>query len=1229
MGHNLQESDSGIPMNWISATARESSGRAVKLARLTPKFDEKRHRVYYDLLSRAVDDEGVRNVALTGAYGTGKSSVLDELRRHRQRDMVEISLSTISPPRHGDKGDNAGNAEINLIQKEIVKQLLYRLPSHKTPRSKFRRASKPQTAREWTFASLVSALMVTLALVLGLLQPLVEPVVSEPWGQPVLVYIVIAGALAWIISAVRKLLTGGSTMSASVGAGITSVTLSSASSTYFDEYLDEIVYFFQASRTKIVVIEDIDRFDDVEIFDTLRSLNVLLNSSSSLGRIVFVYAIRDSVFEQIEGVRNPDKDDPVRQAVRIGGRPKFFDVIIPVVPFVNADNARDLMSRAMKSGDFSISPAAIRMSARYTADMRLIHNIRNEFEVYRNRLIAPQTHVYGISDDLVFAMVVFKNVFPTDFEKIRHKGSTLDHLYESWRDLVRVNLGSEVDRLNKLRKESMLGETAEKRAQQWARLFQKRVQVLESGLQAVHGSGAVVGLVGEVDELKLRESAAWTAIASGEPLRLRAKVPQGQTLGFTFAIDQLAVLLGIPLQSTEWASVDSENVEKEILACEENIRFLRHHTWEELAVRPEFTLQRGDEELTFNDLISAELCSPLVEDLVRHGFITSHFALYTSMYYGTHLGPEALEYIRRCVEPGKPDILFELSEDAVQQLLTDQGAENDDAAEVFRDPSMRNVSIVDYLLKNRPLAVGAIAKELARWGTEEAEFVAIYCSKGQVPGSLLAALAAYWSGILHYTIVKAPLPAEKRVPAADAVLGALVKSVAYSVDTSVRDFLEEHATKLDSVISPASSEEAAIRLGIFLACDARLLDVAPLNSIARDFVLDNGLYAVTRGNLLELNHHGSIALDELRDTDKRVYSHAVAHLNDYLEAFSEDATAHTIDDPLQFAEILRQAGQSGPAADVRRLVSYSSANCVVPELTEVPSVVWPTIMAMGRTSATFRNIQSYINDVGAVDEALADFLEKHDVIECDEDSDPLEDRRRIAQHLLNASDVLPDGDARIELALQLAPGEFPADGIVADRGTFAKRLIEEQLVPDDEETFSSSLMADWPSREAAIAVSGGFVSFVSPKTLPASQVPLMLTSALVPSEAKKIVVQRLTEYLSSGTKAEAEEIASALNKNGWRVASVRIEALIGQGVSAAQIIPLLARSSSISPDEMRALLRMMGQPYSSLADPSHRPVYVPNDRAHHELVDRLRGITVSSDKEDGAQIRVNLVRKER
>ena len=108
-------------MNWIEAAKNESAGKHIMLASLTPKFDEASHGVYYDLLTRAIDYEGVHNVALTGAYGTGKSSVLEQLRRKRGSEVIEISLSTIAPPHRKADGDEAPEdekAQTNLIQKE-------------------------------------------------------------------------------------------------------------------------------------------------------------------------------------------------------------------------------------------------------------------------------------------------------------------------------------------------------------------------------------------------------------------------------------------------------------------------------------------------------------------------------------------------------------------------------------------------------------------------------------------------------------------------------------------------------------------------------------------------------------------------------------------------------------------------------------------------------------------------------------------------------------------------------------------------------------------------------------------------------------------------------------------------------------------------------------------------------------------------------------------------------
>jgi len=66
-----------------------------------------------------------------------------------------------------------------------------------------------------------------------------------------------------------------------------------------------------------VIFEDIDRFENTEIFVKLRELNNIINNSKQISRkVVFVYAIRDDMFI--------DKE-----------RTKFFYFIVPVIPYIN------------------------------------------------------------------------------------------------------------------------------------------------------------------------------------------------------------------------------------------------------------------------------------------------------------------------------------------------------------------------------------------------------------------------------------------------------------------------------------------------------------------------------------------------------------------------------------------------------------------------------------------------------------------------------------------------------------------------------------------------------------------------------------------------------------------------------------------------------------------------------------------------------------------------------
>lgn len=63
---------------------------------LTPEYDPELHGVYSDAIESALRRSKleVRNIALTGSYGVGKSSILKEVARRHKRRVIAVSLSS-------------------------------------------------------------------------------------------------------------------------------------------------------------------------------------------------------------------------------------------------------------------------------------------------------------------------------------------------------------------------------------------------------------------------------------------------------------------------------------------------------------------------------------------------------------------------------------------------------------------------------------------------------------------------------------------------------------------------------------------------------------------------------------------------------------------------------------------------------------------------------------------------------------------------------------------------------------------------------------------------------------------------------------------------------------------------------------------------------------------------------------------------------------------------------
>lgn len=1206
----------------------------MRLGSLAPRFGESEHQVYFDLLERAIAHDDTRNIAVTGAYGTGKSSILSRLRTsdtYRSR-VVGLSLSTIgqkSDAQSASVAEDSPTSRVNQIQKEIVKQLLYRTSVDEVPQSRFRRAAVAPRARERWMAVAIGLTVATLLFLLGPLHPLITSWFSGTWRH-VLAYAVVAVGLVALSWCVLVLLRVRPLMSASVNAAITTVTLTKQSDTYFDAYLDEIVYFFEATRCDIVVIEDIDRFEDAQVFDTLRALNGLLNGSRQVGRrIVFIYAIRDSVFERI-GSPDPAKkladvsQDQAKEALKRASRTKFFDVIIPVVPFISPDNARDVMSDAMKSPDFKINPSLIRLAARHVADMRMIQNIRNEFEIYRHELVASKRVLPDITDDLVFAVVLFKNTHLRDYESIRQRDSSLDHLFVAWRALVAAVTTESMEQLSAHR--AIIHDTVgiEERAADLG----TRIVGLRNILDEALPSPMSITLDPDLEDA-LTTADGWTDLAHNGELALTLTRNGAATTSFTFSTEHLAQLLHTSIDPADWISRNTQAAAVTESTLRERALFLRHHTWQQLNARVDLTAHvhtfsltpeedtrlgdvlQGRTDVRFADLIEAILPSELARDLVRKGYLTSHFALYASTYYGTHLSKEAREYIYRCISPGVPDFTFELRRRDVRQILREQNATHDDA-DLFSDASILNVHIVDYLLAKRPAAASVVARQLADRDETRSAFLDVYAMQGAAAPALLVALVPHWRGAADYAVSSTSIAEENRLTVVDAVLKAVDEDTQDSSATLAR-YITEHSSELSSVAHPESAAHARAVFALLADTGQIVADLSPLNDHARTAVLDAGLFPVSEANLRVFLPRGRIQLGTLQRSNATLYTLTIHQIGRYLQLVRKKPSEFAlVADTTQLVSLIRDVENLAPDHLLAMLAVKSDLR--IPDITQIPDTTWPSVASAQRVTATASNVAAYIDAYG-VDDSLAALLKPrriHGGMVLEEDT-----RTEVAHAILRANDAIPSTLARVQTVTTLSPGVLRTSELTPESGDLVARLLTAGLIVDDETAFSSTLMVDWVTMEKTIKASKRFKTFVSPAVLPVAWIAPFIRSAVIATTTKVALVDSLASFLPSASRPQAIDIAAALIRGHWRVRATRITALRAAGATSEQSIALLSNDlARIGLEGARGILSALGGDYALVAAGGKKRPNFPANTAHQRVLELFVGTTVKRLKEE-------------
>jgi hypothetical protein len=1210
----------------ISPTLQDSgSGKPWELVPLVPKYIEREHGGYVAAIEAALDDAEIRNIAVSGSFGVGKSSILREVARKQERRVVELSLSTLAPIEASNLDESVpkqARTKTNRIQQEIVKQLLYREKPGKMPGSRFRRIERFQLGREVAVAILLALVVAVVFLLTGwseeiaaALVPLVNP---ELW-----VHVLVLG-VGFVVALCVRFLLNGKIHVKQLSAGSATVTLDDKSVSYFDQYLDEIVYFFEVSGREIVIFEDLDRFNDSHIFETLRSLNSLLNASPQIKKpIRFIYALRDRIFDQnelnLEG-RKPEKefkgiDDPAEAEVVRANRTKFFDLVIPVVPFITHLSARDLAAQSLGDIEHDVSADLLDLAGRYFPEMRLITNVRNEFIVFRDRIFSGDGKQLNLSETNLFAMMLYKSTHLTDFEDIRTGKSNLDQLYEAGREIVAANIkrieGEKRGVRNRL---ARLDSVAARSEQLGDQLLAYIDRVAEHSSFSGHRKFSFGG--DATTEAELRGAAFWRAFLEPEEDQILTVTFQPRQQ-LKFRRTTLSTALSDPLKLADWDESERESLQATLDEHVASLKFLRGADMGALIKRPEFEVGVNATKQSLDTKACELLTNGLAYQLVRAGYIDRNFTLYTSTFHGGRVGPAATNFIIHHVDRDVMDEHFELSAKDVDAVVRELGDE------ALSRPAMYNIAILDHLLLEDSDAADIMIRSLAPLGDDQTRFLQSYLSGGNELVGFVQYFTAASSRVLVY-LVSRQLEVDdmRRLELVGVALGNLT-DLEYRTDSDLSAYLSAHYADLSILTSKPLSEALAERIAlIFADAGIRIPALEPLSRTVRQAFVEHSLYEINRKNLqIAIGSEESLALDVVRLAGQAVYSHVLANLDAYLSAIDE--TSATVEANGRFIPTIEDVLNEN-ATWLGKVIEHASTDCVVTNLSDVPEEAWPALAEHERFPATFRNVSGYVKSMGALDTNVAKVLASARAIS-DHDTVGEDHKRELAKVILAARDSLPSASLRAELVAGLClDGYLDVSEISAEEGELFALLLKHGIVRDDQATFAHIAGTTWETRECVIQASARFKDYMTPALVQGDLAELLLSDK-VEMAIKTMIVDQASQYFGNSDISVLAQLARFASKHDREITVDVIRKMAKTGLEHQDVVSLLnPHLAAIGREELIGILESLGGDYAKLTSVGRDKPKITNTSANRALLECLKGHgIVNTYKENKSVIKVN------
>lgn len=622
-------------------------------------------------LEYAIGHKNCNNIALTGIFGSGKSSIIKTvLRKHPFKKVLSLSLS-----RFISKGEEI-NFDEKEVERSIFQHIIYKSTPNNTPLSKYKKIAHKSRIQALLYAMCILIFVwsgVTLwkpewieALDLNIS-------FSTPFWQKISTqYDVWKNTIATMCIAVTFVVCLAHFIRRASKFGIRNIKIKDVSfdveekDVDFNKLLEEVLYFLKAGNYNYVIFEDLDRIDNPkELFLKFREINLLLNESEYYKkrhkRIVFVYAIRDDVFQEEE-------------------RTKFFDYIVPVVPVVDNFNVSDYLLRVYKVELNEIDDKDIMALGLYIGGMRQMLNVMNEYGVYKRMIL-----VKPLSQVKLLAMTIYKNLYPEDYSKAHYKDGCLYSIFEEKKDFSHILTENDENTLSNIDNKI---ETTRKLIVNQREILLKWAQTKNIIALIINEERRSIDEVIKRDDLYLQVETnaveSYVEESDGEEYRRP----------WTYKFSEIV------------SEVDDDGTYADIVGELNNQLFKlvrdKNEIQKRIQVVTNYSLQKiilsvNDSERTLS--VAKKLCgnddnkAKLLHSFIRNGFIDDDYKAYLSFTYPGAMTNIDFEYLHSVLQGVPLDYNIQLK--SIDIILKSLHSNN------FLHESILNYSLLDYLIANK------------------------------------------------------------------------------------------------------------------------------------------------------------------------------------------------------------------------------------------------------------------------------------------------------------------------------------------------------------------------------------------------------------------------------------------------------------------------------------------------------------------------------------------------